>query len=134
MASRTFLTVLLLTVGVGCAQLKAIFAPAPSRVPTPPPSVQPDRKEPRPLLSPHVPEEQEEQMVDEANKKIEGAERGLHAIDTRKLAADQHETYQTISSFLSQAKAALSLKDFPRALNLAHKAQVLTDELSRALR
>ncbi len=72
--------------------------------------------------------------MDEANKKIQGAEQNLLSIDPQKLAADQQDTYQIIHSFLIQASAALSRKDFPRALNLAQKAQILSDELSRALR
>ena len=72
--------------------------------------------------------------MDEANTNIQGAERTVLSIDERKLTADQQETYQTIHSFLAQAKAALSRKDFPQALNLAEKAQILSDELSRASR
>ena len=72
--------------------------------------------------------------MDEANNTIQGAERNLLSIDAQKLGDDQQETYQTIHSFLNQAKAALSRKDFPRALNLAQKAQILSDELSRSQR
>lgn len=128
---------ILLVVGVlltaGCAQVKAIFSrPQP---PTQlPPSVQPERREIPPLLAPQVSHDQEEHLVDEANRKIQGAQRNLDSIDVQKLEADQRETYQTIYSFLDQAKTALSRKDFPRALNLAQKAQVLSDELSRSQR
>ena len=69
--------------------------------------------------------------MDEATSKIQGAERTLLSIDERKLTSDQQETFHTIQSFLAQAKAALSRKDFPKAINLAQKAQVLSDELSR---
>jgi len=86
------------------------------------------------LLSPQVSPEQEGKLVDEANAKIQGAERTLQSIDTGKLANDQQETYQTIHSFLSQAREALAQKDFPQALNLAQKAQILSSELSKALR
>ena len=72
--------------------------------------------------------------MDEATSKIQGAERTLLSIDERKLTSDQQETFHTIQSFLTQAKAALSRKDFPRAINLAQKAQVLSDELSRGPR
>jgi hypothetical protein len=86
------------------------------------------------LLSPQVSPELEGRLVDEATAKIQGAERTLQSIDTGKLANDQQETYQTIHSFLSQAREALAQKDFPQALNLAQKAQILSDELSKALR
>ena len=72
--------------------------------------------------------------MDEATSKIQGAERTLLSIDERNLTSDQQETFHTIQSFLTEAKAALIWKDFPRAVNLAQKAQVLSDELSRARR
>ena len=132
MVYRFFLIVLILSLLAGCAQVQAIFRP--SQPPALPPSVKPERQEPPPRLAPQVTEDQEEQLIDETNKRIQGAERRVQSIDSRRLAADQQETYQTIQSFLNQAKAALSRKDFPRALNLANKAQILSDELSRTLR
>ncbi|MBZ0160932.1 hypothetical protein [Candidatus Methylomirabilis sp.] len=56
------------------------------------------------------------------------------SIDRLKLTADQWETYQTINSFLTQAKEALTTKDFQQAINLAQKAHVLSDELSNVVR
>ncbi|MBF8297942.1 MAG: exported protein of unknown function [candidate division NC10 bacterium] len=133
MAWPTLIAVLSLLLVTGCAQIQSIFAPTPppSRPPRP---AQPERREPPPLLSPQVSPEQEGRLTDEANAKIEGAERTLLSIDTGKLANDQQETYQTIHSFLSQAREALARKDFPQALNLAQKAQILSSELSKALR
>jgi len=133
MARPTLIAVLSLLLVTGCAQIQSIFAPTPppSRPPRP---AQPERREPPPLLSPQVSPEQEGRLTDEANAKIEGAERTLLSIDTGKLANDQQETYQTIHSFLSQAREALARKDFPQALNLAQKAQILSSELSKALR
>lgn len=64
---------------------------------------------------------------------IQGAERTLLSIDQRKLKADQSETYQTIQSFLAQARKAAMNKDFQQAMNLAQKAHVLSDELSKAV-
>ena len=129
----TLIAVLSLLLTTGCAQIQSIFAPSPppSRPPRP---AQPERREPPPLLSPQVSPELEGRLVDEANAKIQGAERTLQSIDTGKLANDQQETYQIIHSFLSQAREALSRKDFPQALNLAQKAQILSSELSKALR
>ena len=72
--------------------------------------------------------------MDETKTKIQWVERTLQSIDTRSLADDLRETYQTIDSFLAQARAALSSKDFPQALNLAQKARILSDELLKSLR
>lgn len=58
---------------------------------------------------------------------------GGHTIQ-QKLAKEQQETFSTIQGFLAKSKEALSIKDFLRAFNLADKAQVLADELFRALR
>lgn len=133
MARPTLIAVLSLLLATGCAQIQSIFAPTPPP-PRPPRPAQPERREPPPLLSPQVSPEEEGRLTDEANAKIEGAERTLLSIDTEKLANDQRETYQTIDSFLSQAREALAQKDFPKALNLAQKAQILSSELSKALR
>ncbi len=118
----------------GCAQLNALLTPTPT-----PPSQRPalpEKREPPspPILSPQMDTDQEERLIEEAHKRIEVAEQNLQAIDARKLAADQQETYQTITSFLNEARAALNLKDVPRALNLAQKAHILSDELSKAVR
>ena len=134
MARPTLIAVLSLLLVTGCAQIQSIFAPSPRPLPRPPRPAQPERREPPPLLSPQVSPELEGKLVDEANAKIQGAERTLLSIDTGKLANDQQETYQTIHSFLSQAREALARKDFPQALNLAQKAQILSSELSKALR
>ncbi|PTL35570.1 hypothetical protein CLG94_07260 [Candidatus Methylomirabilis limnetica] len=63
-----------------------------------------------------------------------GVERTLLSIDRQKLKADQWETYQTIHSFLTQAREALTSKDFQQATNLVQKARVLSSELSKAVR
>ncbi|MCZ7625323.1 MAG: hypothetical protein C3F12_07550 [Candidatus Methylomirabilota bacterium] len=65
---------------------------------------------------------------------IQGVERTLLSIDQQKLKVDQSETYQTIKSFLAQAKEAVTNKDFQQAKNLAQKAHVLSDELSSVVR
>jgi hypothetical protein len=134
MRSRAIIPILSLVLAAGCTQLKDVFTPAKPPPPSPPKPAQPERREPPPRLSPQVSSDQEERLVDEATSKIQGAERTLLSIDERKLTSDQQETFHTIQSFLTEAKAALSRKDFPRAINLAQKAQVLSDELSRAHR
>lgn len=64
---------------------------------------------------------------------IQRVERTLMSIDQQKLKADQSETYQTIDSFLIQAREAVTNKDFQQAMNLAQKARVLSNELSKAV-
>jgi len=126
--------ILLAVIAAGCAEPKAVVAPTP---PPAPPKPRPVKKEPPPppVLSPQVGgQEDEERLKQEASGRIEKAEHMVKQIDQQKLAKEQQETFLTIQSFLSKAKEALSIKDFPRAFNLADKAQVLADELFRALR
>ncbi len=133
MDSRPIIAILGVLLVAGCTQLREIFAPA---KPPPPQSVpaRPGRLEPPARLSPQVSSGQEERLLDEANSKIQGAERTLLLIDERNLTSDQQETYHTVQSFLAQAKTAVSRKDFPLAINLSQKAQILSDELSQAKR
>jgi hypothetical protein len=141
MTSRTIVTLLCLILAAGCAQLKAAFTPTPppsvpprpTRQAPPPPSAHPARQEPPPRLSPQVSSDRETQLTQEVNAKIQGVERTLLSIDQQKLKADQSETYQTVYSFLAQAREALANKDFQQAMNLAQKADVLSDELSKTV-
>jgi flagellin-specific chaperone FliS len=64
---------------------------------------------------------------------IEGVERTLLSIDQQRLKTDQSETYHTIQSFLTQAREAVTNKDFQQAMNLVQKAQVLSNELSKVV-
>lgn len=129
MTSRTIIAALGLFLAVGCTQMKALFTPAPQPSPA-----YPERREPPPRLSPQMSSDREKRVMDEANAVLRRAERTFLSIDQRKLKADQQETYLTIHSFLTQARTALAHKDFPKAMNLAQKAQVLSDELSTTLR
>jgi hypothetical protein len=73
-------------------------------------------------------------LTEEVHAMIQGVEQTLLSIDQQKLKADQSETHQTIQSFLDQAREAVTNKDFQQAMNLAQKAHVLSDELSKAVR
>jgi hypothetical protein len=75
----------------------------------------------------------EQRMRRDAQTRIEGTERVIKDIDRTKLVEQQEESYQTIQSFLSKAKEALSARDLQRAYTLADKAYLLANELARAL-
>lgn len=125
---RVFRLVLLLPVVLaGCADLQAIFAP-------PPPKMPPVKREsPPPVLSPQVGRVDEDRLRREANSKIQKAEQIVQQVDQKKLAKDQQETFSTIRSFLANAREALTARDFLRATNHAEKAQILAEELVRTL-
>ena len=112
MSSRAIIAMLSFFLAAGCTQVKDLFTPA-KPPPPQPPAAQPERREPPARLSPQVTSAQEQRLLDEATSKIQGAERTLRFINEQ---------------------AALSRKDFPRAINLAQKAQILLDELSPAQR
>jgi hypothetical protein len=80
-----------------------------------------------------MPPPEEERLRREAGVRIEGTERLLVRIDSTKLAPEQQEVLSTIQSFLAKARAAISERDFERAFNLADKAGVLAQDLSRAV-
>jgi hypothetical protein len=139
---RIIVTFVYLILMVGCAQLKAIFTPThppsgsvrPARQTLPPGPAHPARQEPPPRLAPQVSSEREKQLTEEINTTIQKVERSLLSVDQWKLKADQAETYQTVQSFLTQARKALTDKDFQQARNLTQKAHVLSNELSNAVR
>jgi len=130
----------------GCAELERLLTPAPPEppavkrepsplppaVPPPPPPVAPPPSPP--VLSPQIGRGDEDRMRREAGSRIQKTEQLVAQIDQKRLVPEQRETYSTIRSFLIHAKEALAVNDFPRAANLADKAQILAEELLRSVR
>jgi hypothetical protein len=127
----------------------AVPAPAP---PPPPPAAAPASKAPPPapattkeqvppppsplppaVLSPQVGRADEDRLKRESGGRIQKVEEIIKQIDQNKLSKDQKDTFSTIQSFLTNAKEAIATQDFLRASNLADKAQVLAEELFKAL-
>jgi len=130
---------LMAVVLAGCADLKRLVTPsappeppAVKREPAPPPPVTPPA--PPPVLSPQIGSGDEDRLRREANTRIEKTEQIVAQLDRKRLAKEQVETYSTIQNFLSNAKEALAARDFPRASNLADKAQILAEDLLRFVR
>lgn len=137
---------LMAAIVAGCADLERLLTPAPPEPPTvkrepsplppalppPPPPVAPPL--PPPVLSPQVGRGDEDRLRREASSRIQKTEQVVAQIDQQRLAKEQQETYSTIQSFLANAKEALAAHDFPRASNLADKAQILAEELLRSAR
>ncbi|MFQ5989413.1 MAG: hypothetical protein ACE5K9_05810 [Candidatus Methylomirabilales bacterium] len=121
--------IFLVVIAVGCAKPKPVVAPSPPPAPPKPPPQEKKPPAPPPVLAPEVGREEENRQKQDAEAKIEGAENLVKQIDQKRLAAEQPEIFSTILSFLSKAREALSIGDFPRALNLAEKAQILAEEL-----
>ncbi len=139
----------------GCASLKTVFAPRPaptppsSRTPAPapapppapaapkeeaPPAATPRERVQPPVLSPKVSAEDVERMKLQSSTRIQQTEEIIKPIDQARLTKNQQDTYATIQSFLAGAREALTAQDYLRASNLADKAHVLAEELSRGLK
>ena len=141
----------------GCASLKSVFSPppapapsstrtppAPAPTPAPPPVAPPKEEAPAPapprervqppVLSPKAGAEDTERMKQQSATRIQQTEEIMKPIDQARLSKSQQETYTTIQSFLTDARHALTTQDFLRASNLADKAHVLAEELSRGLK
>ena len=112
-------------------------APVPSTTPAPVPPTTKEQVPPPPsppaVLSPQVGRADEDRLKRESGVRIQKAEEIIKQIDQNKLKKDQQDTYSTIQRFLVNAKEAITAQDFLRAFNLADKAQVLAEELFRAI-
>lgn len=115
-------------VAAGCADLRALVSPSPSR----PPAAPPTKREsgPPPMLAPQVGKGDEERLRRESEGRIQRTEQILGGIDPQRLGTDDREAMATIRSFLAKAKDALASRDLLRASTLAEKAQILADDLS----
>ena len=124
-----FILLFLTVIAVGCTKPRTIVAPPPVQAPPKPPPSQKEPPAPAPVLAPEVGTEAQSREKRDAEAKIEGAEKIVEQIDKERLADEQQEIFATIQSFLSKARKALSIGDFPRAFNLAEKARILAEEL-----
>lgn len=55
-------------------------------------------------------------------------------LELRRLARDEQNTVATIKDFLAKSKEAMATQDVQRAYNLADKAYILAEDLSRTTR
>lgn len=83
------------------------------------------------MLSPQVSSAEELRLTQQARTRIEGAERLVSQLDTRRLDREQQDTLATIKDFLTKSKEAMVTRDVQRAYNLADKAFILVEDLSR---
>ena len=55
----------------------------------------------------------------------------LSVLSPRRLDREQQDTLATIKDFLTKSKEAMATRDLQRAYNLADKAYILVEDLSR---
>jgi hypothetical protein len=69
-------------------------------------------------------------LQENAQRRIEDAERLLRQIEGRAFAPKEIETLRLAQSLVEQARKALGSEDYERAANLAVKARTLAEDLS----
>jgi hypothetical protein len=70
-------------------------------------------------------------LQEDAQRRIEDAERLLRQLEGRSLASQELETLRLAQSLIAQARKALGGEEFERAANLAVKARTLAEDLSK---
>jgi outer membrane biosynthesis protein TonB len=96
----------------------------------------PDAPAPRPippLISPRVSPAQQTERRQQTEKSISVAETNLRRASGHALNDTQQDMVEKIRSFLAQAREAGEIPDWERALVLAEKARVLSEELVNSL-
>jgi hypothetical protein len=69
-------------------------------------------------------------LQEDAQRRIEGAERLLRQLDGRPFPPQGLETLRLAQSLVEQARKALGGEEYERAANLAAKARTLAEDLS----
>ncbi len=99
----------------------------PPPAPTPPST---PTAAPGPPLTASLPAGEMRKLQDDAQRRIDEAERLLRQLEGRPLASRELETLQLAQSLILQARKALGSAEFERAANLAIKARTLAEDLS----
>lgn len=86
------------------------------------------------MLSPQVTSAEELRLTQQARSRIEGAEKLVGQLELHRLAREEQDTVATIKDFLAKSKEAMATRDVQRAYNLADKAYILAEDLSRTSR
>lgn len=86
-----------------------------------------------PVLAPQLPPQELAQAKQQTNESLGIAERNLQAAKGRRLDSVQSDLVSKITDFANEARQAANEGDWTRALNLAKKAQVLSQELAGTL-
>jgi hypothetical protein len=68
---------------------------------------------------------------DSANQMLGATEQNLKKLEGRQLSADQQNMVSQARQFADDAKNAIKAGDLDRARTLAHKAQLLSEDLTK---
>jgi hypothetical protein len=86
-----------------------------------------------PQISPQISQADQAVYERRTNDSINEAEKNLKQAGAHQLSSSQQEMVEKIQGFIGQAREALQSSDYPRAQNLAQKAQLLSVELVNTL-
>ena len=81
-------------------------------------------------LTLQMPADQERQLRDGTQRKLDETERILRPLASQPLQPRQREMLLLAQNFLEQAKKALAAQEYERAANLTAKARTLADDLA----
>jgi type IV secretory pathway VirB10-like protein len=95
-----------------------------------PAQIEPARKPPTPDIVPDLTTQQSASLQRQTDESLRVAERNLAAASGRSLSATQADLASKVRSFISDAREAGRAGDWARALDLAQKAQVLSEQLA----
>ena len=83
------------------------------------------------LLSPSMTVEQASSQIQKTTQLLASAESSLDRVSKRNLNPDQAAVVDQVHSYLQQSRDALNRGDLQRGYNLALKANLLADDLTR---
>lgn len=86
-----------------------------------------------PVLAPQLPPQELARAKQQTNESLSIVERNLQAAKGRQLDSVRSDLVSKITGFAEEARQAANEGDWTRALNLAKKAQVLSQELAGTL-
>ena len=86
-----------------------------------------------PPIVPELTAQESSTLQRETEQSLNNAERNIAATSGKSLNPTQSDLASKVRSFISDAQEAGRLGDWPRARDLAKKAQVLSEELARSL-
>ena len=101
-------------------------ASKPKTEPEAPPSTPP------PQIAPALTPQQLAGAQRRTSNDIVVAERNLQLVTGKRMNATQNDLIEKVRDFLGQAHEAIRSSDWVRAENLAHKAQILSNELAKS--
>lgn len=108
--------------------------PVRPHIPAPPSSHEaPPEPIDTPQIVPQLTPGQSSALREETEQNLRVAERNVTAASRRRLNATQSDLASKVKGFISDAREAGRAGDWPRARDLAKKAQVLSDELANTL-